>query len=135
MINLYRVQIIEQPEWEERICFDTHKYGPDEGERYEVVDHCPVGWEASEDYILHFHTDRWIEPATEKLWRSRSSAASRRDLLEAAGYKAIVQKSAPVEWPTEGQTSVNTSEIRQVTDAIKVLKRAGLINSADDLIN
>ncbi|HJE10940.1 MAG TPA: hypothetical protein K8W18_06290 [Corynebacterium glutamicum] len=64
MTNLYRVQIIEQPEWEERICFDTHKYGPDEGERYEVVDHCPVGWEASKDYFFFVRDRKFPTPST-----------------------------------------------------------------------
>lgn len=132
--HLYRVQIIDQPEWEERLCFDTYKYGPHEGERYQTYKHCPVGWVASDDYIAHFGTDKWIEPALEKLWKSRSSAADRVKLLESAGYTAIVQRSAPVEWPTDGKKTVDTSEVRQVTQAIRVLKRAGLVKSADDLL-
>lgn len=128
--HLYRVDIISQPEWEERWCFDTNH----EGDRVEGYWPCPDGWEPHQEYIDRFGTSRWIEPALDKAWRSRSSAAMRRDILNAAGYLAIVQRSAPIVWPEDGNERVNDSEASQVAQAIRVLKRAGLIKSADEIL-
>lgn len=128
--HLYRVGIVSQPEWEERWCFDTNH----EGERVEGYWPCPVDWVPSDEYVDHFNTNKWVEPALDKAWRSRSSAASRRDILNEAGYLAFVQRSAPIVWPEEGQERVNDSETAQVAKAIRVLKRAGLIKSADEIL-
>lgn len=132
---LYRVQILDQPEWEERLCFDR-RYNSDleEWETHHDYFPCPVGWEPSDWYVGKFKTDKWIEPALDKSWRSRSSAALRRDILVEAGYRATIQRSAPIEWPAPGKKSVPESEVHQVKEAIRTLKRAGLIKSADDLI-
>ena len=69
----------------------------------------PIGWEPSAEYLERFKTSKWIEPDTSKWFKSRSSAASRVKLLEDAGYRAVVQKSAPVEWPDGDGKSVWTS--------------------------
>lgn len=127
---LYRVDIVSQPEWEERFCFDTDH----EGERHKTLEHCPVGWEPHDDYIDRFGTDKWIEPLLDKGWRARSSAAIRRDILNDAGYVAIVQRSAPIKWPEDGQERVNSTEGKEIAAAIRVLKRAGLIRSADEIL-
>ena len=129
----YRVQITAQPEWEERICFNTYKHGPHAGERYYTEEMCPVGWEPNDDYIKQFGTSKWIEPNLDRAWRSRSSAAIRRDILEAAGYKAIIQRSAPIQWPADGEERISNSAASEVLDAMAVLSRAGLVN-VDDLI-
>ena len=129
----YRVQITAQPEWEKRICFNTYKYGPRAGERYYTEEMCPVGWEPHDDYIEEFGTSKWVEPNLDKAWRSRPSAALRRDILESAGYKAIIQRSAPIQWPADGHECVDVSAAEDVLDALAVLSRAGLV-SVDDLI-
>lgn len=132
MINqpMYRTQIIEQPEWEEYLAWDRRM----EGELHKTWWHKPVGWEASEEYRERFNTNKFFEPATDRWYKSRSSAAERAALLNSMGYVAIVQRSAPVVWPADGVKKVNDSEFAQVTQAIKVLKRAGLIKSADEIL-
>ena len=125
---MYRTQIVDQPEWEEYLAWDRR-----EGELSKEWWHRPVGWEASPDYIERYETNKFFEPRTERWYKSRSSAAARAALLNSMGYVAIVQQSAPVLWPADGQKKIDNSEARQITAAIRVLKRAGLITSADEL--
>lgn len=131
---LYRVQILEHPDWEQRMCFRRNP--SDEPGAPEILHEphlCPVYWEATPDYIDHFGTDRWIAPSTDKAWRSRSSAAMRRDILEDAGFRCIIQRSAPIQWPAEGQERIEESVASQVLDAMAVLSREGLV-TADELL-
>lgn len=130
MTTLYRAQIIDYPEFEDYYAFDY-----DRGRHETAVEwSCPVGWEASDEYIERRQTNKFFEPSTDKWYRSRSSAAGRVSLLESMGYRAVVQQSAPVEWPEKGQKKVNDSESRRVLDAIRTLVRAGVVKSADDLL-
>lgn len=126
--SLYRAHIVEEPEFERYYAFDE-RYP---GERIEWGK--PIGWEPSAEYVERFKTNKWIEPATDKWFKSRSSAAARVKLLEDAGYRAIVQKSAPVQWPNGDVKAVNESDASEVLDAIKVLIRHGVIRSADDVL-
>lgn len=128
MTTLYRAQILDYPEFEEYIAFDN-RVTP--GEEY--VWERPIGWEPSEWYIERFKTNKYFEPDTSKFYRSRSSAKARVDLLNSMGYIAIVQRSAPVEWPADGQERVEAKQPVGVSEAIAVLKQAGVIQSADEL--
>lgn len=125
---LYRTHIVSYPEFEEYLAFD------DRNEPHTEPWHRPVGWEASADYIEHYGTNKFFEPRTERWYKSRSSAADRASLLNSMGYVAIVQRSAPVEWPADGQEKVNDSSAREVVDAIRTLVKAGVVRSADDLL-
>lgn len=126
--SLYRAHIVEEPQFEAYYAFDERF----PGERIEWGK--PIGWEPSPEYVERFKTNKWIEPATDKWFKSRSSAAARVKLLEDAGYRAIVQKSAPVQWPNGDAKAVNESDASEVLDAIKVLIRHGVIRSADDVL-
>ncbi|MDU6479013.1 MAG: hypothetical protein E6534_04190 [Corynebacterium kroppenstedtii] len=126
--SLYRAHIVEEPEFERYYAFDE-RYP---GERIEWGK--PIGWEPSKEYVERFKTNKWIEPATDKWFRSRSSAAARVKLLEDAGYKAVVQKSAPVEWPKGDEQKVNGSQAGEVLAAVKTLVRHGVIKSADEIL-
>ncbi|WP_444546566.1 hypothetical protein [Corynebacterium ulcerans] len=79
----------------------------------------PKGWIPMQDYIDRFNTNVFIEPSTTKLYQSRSGAKARADLLESFGYKAIVQRSAPLVWPEGDNTTVKTAKINEVFEAIK----------------
>ncbi|MBK4144645.1 hypothetical protein GWO57_08350 [Corynebacterium macginleyi] len=124
---MYRAHIVEEPEFEAYPAFDERN-----GER-SVEWHRPAGWEASADYIERFRTNKYFEPNTDKWFKSRSSAKERVDLLNSMGYIAIVQRSAPVEWPADGQERVEAKQPVGVSEAIAVLKQAGVIQSADEL--
>lgn len=127
---MYRAHIIEEPEFETYYAWDERN-----GERFDHIEwNRPVGWEPSSDYVERFRTTKFFEPDTWKWFKSRSSAAGRVSLLESMGYRAIVQRSAPVVWPPDGQKRVDTSESRKVLAAIKTLVRAGVVKSADDLL-
>lgn len=115
---MYRAQIVEYPEFETYWAFDHRNHYGDSSEWRR-----PVGWEASPDYIERFMTDKFFEPNTDKWFKSRSSAASRAELLNSMGYVAIVQRSAPVEWPRDGEKSVDTSP--DVAGALRVVRAAG----------
>lgn len=128
MTTLYRAQILDYPEFEEYIAFDN-RVTP--GEEY--VWERPIGWEPSEWYIERFKTNKYFEPDTSKLYRSRSSAKDRVDLLKSMGYRAIVQRSAPVEWPADGKEKIQSGQALEVAKAVGVLKRAGIIQSTDEL--
>ncbi|HIW98761.1 MAG TPA: hypothetical protein H9871_01315 [Candidatus Nesterenkonia stercoripullorum] len=131
---MYRARIIESPEFEEYEAFDDKGlYGESPGRRW-VTWHRPVGWRASEDYIDHYGTNKFFEPRTERWYKSRSSAADRVKLLGSMGYRAIVQRSAPVVWPRGHASKVDVSESAAVVDAIRTLVRAGVVKSADDLL-
>ncbi|MFW9156274.1 hypothetical protein ACOJA9_10595 [Corynebacterium striatum] len=127
MTYLYRAQIIGYPEFEEYEAFD-YRYEP-----FETTWEKPVGWEPDEEYINRFKSNKYFEPDTSKFYRSRSSAKARVDLLNSMGYEAIVQRSAPVEWPADGKENVESGQALEVAKAVGVLKRAGIIRSADEL--
>lgn len=128
MTYLYRAQILDYPEFEEYFAFDNRVTTGEE-----CVWERPVGWEPSEWYIERFKTNKYFEPDTSKFYRSRSSAKDRVDLLNSMGYRAIVQRSAPVEWPADGKEKMQSGEALEVAKAVGVLKRAGVIQSADEL--
>ncbi|WP_293817638.1 hypothetical protein [uncultured Corynebacterium sp.] len=126
--SLYRAHIVEEPQFEQYYAFDER----DQAERIEWSK--PIGWEPSTEYVERFKTNKWIEPDTSKWFKSRSSAVARVKLLQDAGYKAIVQKSAPVEWPNGDEQKVNGSQAGEVLTAIKTLVRHGVIKSADEIL-
>lgn len=131
---MYRARITESPEFEDYIAFDDRgRYGENNQRRHEEWQR-PVGWRASADYIEHYGTNKFFEPRTERWYKSRSSAADRVKLLGSMGYRAIVQRSAPVVWPRGHASKVDVSESAAVVDAIRTLVRAGVVKSADDLL-
>lgn len=99
---LYRVQIVEYPEGA-LIADEKHPYygEPD-------PDWQPAGWDPEEYWIDTYGrgSSRFFWPSTYKEWRSRSSAVKRKELIESFGAKAIVQRSARIVWPEDGQEYV-----------------------------
>lgn len=126
---MYRAHIIEYPAFEDYIAWDERGGSFEESEWTR-----PVGWEADPDYVERFKTNKFFEPNTDKWFKSRSSAKSRVDLLNAMGYVAIVQQSAPVEWPADGQEKVTSSDWDRVKRAVRELVDLGVIRSADEII-
>ena len=136
---MYRAHIVTYPITETREVFRTRTvdYGDGAGWHEEVQEYeaeVPKGWEASPEYIERFGTDDWIEPATDKWFKSRSSAASRVELLNSMGYVAIVQQSAPVQWPRDGQKRVEVSDWERIKRAVRELVDLGVIKSADEIL-
>lgn len=128
---MYRVQIIEYPEFETYTAWDDrplYRNGPD---RHWSECRRPVGWEPAADYIEHFKTTKFFEPDTDRWWRSRSSAGDRARLLNNMGYVAIVQRSAPVRWPADGEKKVDVSDNARVAAAVRTLVRAGVLRISD----
>lgn len=117
--RLFRTQILEYPEFETYYAFDE-RTGQESIEWT-----CPVGWVASEEYVERFKTNKFFEPATDRIYRSRSSARERAELLNSMGYVAIVQRSAPIEWPEHGEKSVD--DHANVAKALQIVKRHGFV--------
>lgn len=116
--SLYRAYIVDAPEFEEYIAWDE-RYG----EREEALWERPVGWEPDAAYVERFKSNKFFEPNTDKWFKSRSSAKARVDLLNSMGYVAIVQRSAPVQWPKDGQERV--PENANVAEAMRIVQDAG----------
>lgn len=139
---LYRVHIVADPEWEERECFKIREVvGVDaNGREFTLKEEdrftsaVPKGWIPMQDYVDRFNTNAFIEPSTTKLYQSRSGAKARAELLESFGYKAIVQRSAPLVWPEGDSTTVEATKIKEVFAAIKTLVKHGVVKSADELL-
>ncbi|MCX7491505.1 hypothetical protein OS127_03045 [Corynebacterium sp. P6129] len=129
---MYRTQIISEPEFERYEAFDDNETYVHDGRRYETW-YRPVGWVASPDYVDHYKTNKYFEPRVSRWYKSRSSAAERAKLLNDMGYTAIVQRSAPIVWPKDGQKRVEVSEGQKLRSAINTLVAAGLISGADEL--
>lgn len=121
--SLYRAYIVDAPEFEEYIAWDE-RYG----EREEALWERPVGWEPDADYVERFKSNKFFEPNTDKWFKSRSSAKARVDLLNSMGYVAIVQRSAPVQWPKDGQERV--PENANVAEALRIVQDAGFTITA-----
>lgn len=125
--EMFRVQIIEYPVFEEYESWDARGlYGEVQGVRRQMWRR-PAGWVASADYVERYKSDKFFEPDTDRWFKSRSSAADRVRLLRSMGYEAIVQRSAPVVWPADGVEKVDTSTDAKVAEAVQTLIRAGVI--------
>lgn len=124
---MYRAHIISEPEFETYEAWDDRTNDVEEWRR-------PVGWRPDADYIAQFHTNKYFAPRTDGWYKSRSSAARRVKYLEALGYTAIVQRSAPVEWPADGEKSVTLTESQKVMRAIRTLVNHKVIASADVIL-
>ena len=115
--ELWRAHIIGEPEFEQYLAWDNRTGETD------VPWGCPVGWEPSTAYLERFKTNKFFKPSTDKWYRSRSSAQRRVNLLESYGYLAVVQRSAPVQWPADGERSVRPED--DVAEALRIVKRHG----------
>ncbi|MEU9516826.1 hypothetical protein [Micromonospora sp. NPDC048169] len=100
---LYRVQIVEYPEG---ALLENPHYP---GHLIENPGWQPEGWAPDEEWVERYgrHTGRdFYWPSTRREWRSRSSAMKRKQLIESYGAKAIIQRSAEIVWPEDGQEKV-----------------------------
>lgn len=115
--EMWRAHVIEEPEFEQYLAWDERNGETD------VTWGRPVGWEPSTEYVERFKTNKFLPPSTDKWYRSRSSARRRVELLEGYGYRAVVQRSAPVQWPAGDERSVRPED--DVAEALRIVKRHG----------
>jgi|SRR5690606_30374825 len=69
----------------------------------------PEGWAPDAEWIERFGKDTgdaFFWPSTEREYRSRSSARRLKRLIESYGATAIIQRSAEIVWPAEGEERV-----------------------------
>lgn len=95
---LYRVVIVEYPKGARTLS----EYG---GE-YTNYSWQPEGWSADEEYVQRMRSDRFFWPSTDREYKSRSGAVARKKLIESFGARCIIQRSAPIVWPADGQEKV-----------------------------
>lgn len=100
---LYRVQMVEYPEG----ALKRSTYDPDH--LYVNPNWEPEGWAPDEEWVERFGRGTGADffwPSTDKEWRSRSSAARRKELIESYGAKCIIQRSAAIAWPEDGHERI-----------------------------
>ncbi len=61
----------------------------------------PPGWRPQGAYTEIMGTEEFVWPVTNKVYRSRSTAKKRADLLESFGATAVVERSSRIVWPEE----------------------------------
>lgn len=59
----------------------------------------PPGWRPTPEYMAQFGTDGFIWPKANQIWRARSSAKRRAELLESYGATVVVERSSRITWP------------------------------------
>lgn len=118
---LYRVVIIEYPKG----ALVPSMYDPDT--LIEDPDWEPEGWEATDEWIERFAHDRFFWPSTYKEYKSRSGAMARKRLIESYGAKCIVQRSARIVWPEDGQERIpERAEADELVRAVRALRKVGI---------
>ena len=100
----YRVQIVAYPEG----ALTQSIYDPDV--LYPDRDWAPEGWNPAPEWVERHGRDTgsaFFWPNTEdREFKSRSSARRLKNLVESYGATAIIQRSAEVVWPADGQEYV-----------------------------
>ena len=102
----YRVQITAYPEGSlKRSLYDPDALYPDR-------DWAPEGWDPDPEWVARHGRDsgrRFFWPKTDgREFKSRSAARRLKSLVESYGAKAIIQRSAEIVWPEDGQERINT---------------------------
>lgn len=94
---LYRVRITEFPDG----AAEFRRTGDADGESYWVIvaDWSPPGWKPEGNYVEMLGTTRFIWPSTKNIYRSRSTAKKRTQLLESFGATVAIERSSKITWP------------------------------------
>ncbi|BBX25398.1 hypothetical protein A5792_19865 [Mycolicibacterium peregrinum] len=95
--HLYRVRVIAFPEGSTK----TVNYPGDEepDHRVPVPGWTPPGWKPEGDYIRLVGTAQFVWPSTRQVYRSRSTAKRRAELLESLGATVVIERSNKIVWP------------------------------------
>jgi len=101
---LYRVQITAYPEG----SMKPSPYCPDFS--YPDPDWAPTDWDPSPEWIERYGGrtgSAFFWPKTDdREFKSRSAARRLKNLIESYGATAIIQRSAPIFWPEDGQERI-----------------------------
>lgn len=94
---LYRVRITEYPDGAAHPVCD---FGSDEVEHWEPVPGwAPPGWKPEGNYTRMLGTSEFVWPTTNKIYRSRSTAKKRAELIESFGATAAIERSSKITLP------------------------------------
>ncbi|OBY30501.1 hypothetical protein [Mycolicibacter kumamotonensis] len=94
---LYRVRITAYPDGALR---PVHYLGSEEVAFLQPVPGwSPPGWKPEGNYIKMLGTSEFVWPTTNKIYRSRSTAKKRAELLESFGATAAIERSSKITWP------------------------------------
>jgi hypothetical protein len=94
--HLYRVRITEYPNGSVE---PVHYPGDDEPQWVPVSGWAPPGWKPEGNYIKMLGTSKFVWPSTKKLYRSRSTANKRANLLRSFGATVVIERSNKIVWP------------------------------------
>jgi len=106
--HLYRVHITRYPDGA------AHRIYHADGEKaWELVPGwAPPGWTPEGNYTKMLGTSEFVWPSTKQIYRSRSTAKKRAELIESFGATAVIERSSRINWegwPTK--TYVVTAKI------------------------
>ncbi|MEV0247904.1 hypothetical protein AB0H76_15030 [Nocardia sp. NPDC050712] len=111
---LYRVRITAYPKGAFRPdakCVKTCTVCPVEDICHLINrDWKPEGWAPAPEWVERYGKDTgdaFFWPSTEREYRARSSARRLKRLIESYGATAIIQRSAPIVWPADGEEKVS----------------------------
>lgn len=100
---LYRVQIVAYPKG----ATEPHPYIPEWTRLNPSWE--PPGWDPDPEWIERFGRNTggaFFWPKTDREFKSRSSARRLKNLIESYGATAVIQRSAEIVWPADGQEYV-----------------------------
>lgn len=105
---LYRVQITSFPDGamiQSPYCSDECAWCDGNDCFYPDREWSPEGWDPDPEWIERFGRDtgaQFFWPSTDREYKSRSSAMTRKRLIESYGATAIIQRSSRIVWPYYG---------------------------------
>ncbi|MEW2484098.1 hypothetical protein AB0876_31380 [Mycobacterium sp. NPDC049093] len=95
--HLYRVRVIKFPEGSTEPVYYPGEEEPDHW--VPVPGWAPPGWKPEGNYIKLVGTDQFVWPSTRQVYRSRSTAKRRAELLESLGATVVIERSNKIVWP------------------------------------
>jgi hypothetical protein len=95
--HLYRVHITAYPEGSVEPIYDGESEEPDCW--VPVPGWAPPGWKPEGNYVKMLGTTEFVWLTTTKLYRSRSTASKRAQLLESVGATVVIERSSRIVWP------------------------------------
>ncbi|MET4432083.1 hypothetical protein [Mycolicibacterium sp. 624] len=95
--HLYRVRVIAFPEGSTKVVNYPGDEEPDH--RVPVPGWAPPGWKPEGDYIRLVGTAQFVWPSTRQVYRSRSTAKRRAELLESLGATVVIERCNKIVWP------------------------------------
>lgn len=115
--HLYRVRVITFPEGSMKPLPSPSDDGADCW--VPVPGWAPPGWKPEGNYIKLVGTDQFVWPSTRQIYRSRSTAKRRAELLKSFGATVVIERSNKIVWPEHPvDEAIELVAVRTQTSAV-----------------